>query len=240
MESVATVQPVEEKASRWEDFIDIYIAPAALFARRATESAKVPLISLAVITLALYYVLLPLMAPLHQAGLAQAIAQNPEAAEQIQSFGNRMRLIQGIFVPLFVAAFTLLIAAVTLLAAKIFSLPLSFRQAFMITAWTGFVGIPQQIAIGISAFLKDRSGAALDLARDTSFGPLRFMNPETINDVLMPLIRRFDLFALWGLVIMAIALKVVARSEGSQAWGAAALVWISYALPMVIWAAVKG
>lgn len=238
METIATEQPVQEKASRWEDFIDIYIAPAALFARRAHEGAKVPLITLCVIMLALYYVLLPLTTPLHQAGLAQAIAQNPQAAESIQSFGDKMRLVNGIFGPIAVVVFTFVIAGVTLVATRIFSISLNFKQAFMLTAWTGFIAIPQQIAIAISAFLKDRSGAPIDLVRDMSFGPVRFIDPETVNAVLLPLLKRFDLFALWGLVLLAIGLKVVGRAEGKDAWGAAALVWISYALPVVIWKAV--
>lgn len=240
MESVDTVQAVEEKAARWEDFIDIYIAPAALFARRENENAKIPMISLAIIMVVMYYALLPLMAPIHQAGIAQAIAQNPQAAEQIQSFSDKMRLVQGVFAPIFIVLFTLLIGAVTLVAAKIFSVGLTFRQALMITAWAGFLAIPQQVAMGISAFLRDRSGAAVDLVRDTSFGIVRFMDPETVHAAVLPLLKRFDLFALWGMIVLAIALKVVARTEGSQAWGVAALVWISYALPMVIFGAIRG
>jgi hypothetical protein len=45
-----TPRAAEPRASRWEDFIDIFYAPASVFARRATSGFFLPMVVVTVLT----------------------------------------------------------------------------------------------------------------------------------------------------------------------------------------------
>lgn len=232
------VQAEAPRSARWEDFIDIFISPAELFRRRGGDSWVVPIIVLGIASLALYYALFPVMTPLWQA--SAALNASPEQLAQMQQAGDAMKkfaLISGLFSPIIIAVMMLLVAGVAWSGGRMFSVDLRYRQALTTVTWAGMISIPQQLAIAVSVMLATRSGEALHPAKHMNVGPLRFMNPETLPDALVPLIGRIDVFAIWQMVVVAIGVQVITGASRGTAFGVAALTWIAYALPQIIGAA---
>lgn len=232
------LQAEAPRASRWEDFIDVFISPAELYRRRANESWTVPIITLAIVGLVLYYALMPVMMPLWQA--AATINATPEQAAAMQQNAGAMRtftMIGGIIAPIATAIMFLLMAGIAWAGSRMVSIDLRYKQALNVVTWAGFITIPQQIAIAVSVMLATRNAEALHPLKHVNVGPLRFMNPESLPDVLVPLIGRIDVFAIWQLFVVAIGVQVLTGASRGAAIFVAALTWIAYALPQVIGAA---
>lgn len=232
------VQAEAPRTARWEDFIDVFISPSELFRRRANESWTVPIIVLSIVGLVLYYALLPVMMPLWQA--AATMNATPEQAAQMQQNAGAMRtftLIGGIFAPIIGAITLALMAGIAWAGGRMFSADLRYKQALTAVTWAAFITVPQQLGMAISVMLATRSGEALHPIKHTNFGPVRFMDPASMPEVVVPLLARIDLFALWQTVVLAIAVQVLTGASRATAFAVAGLVWIAYALPQVIGAA---
>ena len=232
------VQAEAPRAARWEDFIDIFMSPADLFRRRANDGWTVPILVLSVLILVLYYALLPVMTPLWQA--AATMNATPEQAAAMQQNAGAMRtfaLIGGIFAPIVTAIYIALLGGVAWAGGRLVNADLKYKQALNTVTWSSFITIPQQLAIALSVMLATRSGEALHPVKHVNIGPLRFMNVEPIPEVVMPLLARIDLFAIWQMVVVAIGVQAITGVSRGSAFVVGGLVWIAYALPQVIGAA---
>jgi hypothetical protein len=81
------VAAAPEKASRWEDFIDVIFSPGQLFARRAGETWFKPYLILAAVSVALYYIMLPITGPMIEASMVENAPPNATAEQVRQSAG---------------------------------------------------------------------------------------------------------------------------------------------------------
>src|SRR5207253_8129347 len=92
------VESKPAQGSRWEDFVDVYLSPGDLFARRAQETWLKPFLLLALISTVLYYAFLPLNSLIWDAMMA---ANAPEGAdlERMRKGAAFMKYLGGIFVP---------------------------------------------------------------------------------------------------------------------------------------------
>ena len=229
------IQAEAPRASRWEDFIDVFISPAELFRRRANDNWTVPIIVLSVLTLVLYYAFMPVMMPLWQA--AATMNATPEQVAAMQQNAGAMRtftLIGGLFAPIMNAIYLALLGGIAWAGGRMVSADLRYKQALNTVTWAAFITVPQQVAIALSVMLANRNGEVLHPIKHTNIGPLRFMNVESLPDVLVPLIGRIDLFAIWQMVVVAIGVQVITGVSRGPAFVVAGLAWIAYALPQVI------
>jgi hypothetical protein len=66
-----------------------------------------------------------------------------------------------------------------------------------------------------------------------TFGPGRFLDPDTVSPLLVALVGRLDVFTIWITVLVAIGLSVTGRIPVGRAAIAAAIVWLAGGLPLI-------
>lgn len=235
MTTDTAVEP-QQKVSRWEDLVDVYFAPANLYARRATESWLKPFLLLCGISIVLYYVFLPVNALVWEASMLENAPPNT-SPEQIQQSAAFMKYLGGIFVPI---GYGLMIAG-TALGLKLVSAVIEpgarWSQALLIATFATFVVIPQQIVTTLLVFLKSRGGEAIRMS-DASVGALRFV--EDPDPVLRAVLGRFDIFPIWSMILCAVGLVVIVKMPRGKALATAAITWLAIALPGLAIAALTG
>lgn len=225
-----------ENAARWEDFIDIWFSPRQLFARRANDSWAVPMLVIAALSLLMAFAFRPVQQAMQQAAMA-ARGMTEEQLAAARNIGGVMSIVGVIFAPVGMTIAVLIGSLITWIAAKIASIDVGFRRALMITAFVTFVTLLQQAIGSIFMIMKLNKGQEIDVVKDNSFGVLRFMNPAEMNDVVVALLSRIDLFAIWGMVLYAIAFMAAAKAPKSSAWIGAAIIWVIGGIFMLIPAA---
>jgi len=235
--STETEVPVAapEKSARWEDFVDVYLSPAELFARRRDESWTVPFLLFCAVSIVLYYAFLPIGGLVWEAAMVENAPPNADA-DQIRQSAQFMKYLGGVFVPIGYGFMIAVMALGLKLASAVLEPGARWRQAFTIATYAAYVGLIQQVLTTVSVYVKSRSGP-VSMA-DTSFGLMRFM-PDA-DPVVKAMIGRLDLFALWSLALCAIGLVVIVGMPRGKAIAAAAIAWLLVALPGVVGGLLQG
>jgi hypothetical protein len=233
-----TTRPVAaERVAVWEDFIDIFYAPSAVFARRERGSFWVPLIVVTLLMGALFFVNSGVLQPVFDAeferGIAAAMRNNPgippEAMERARGFASRIGQV-GVFVFTPLAMF--LVGCALWVAGKLVEGKQSFRAALIVAAYSFVPRIPEAVVNGLQGLFLDPS--QLDGRFRLSLGPGRFLDPDTASPILLAIVGRLDLFTIWLTVLLAIGLSVTGNIPRSRAAIAAAIVWLAGGVPLVI------
>lgn len=220
-----------EAASRWEDFVDILFSPGEVYERRAGESWLKPFLILSAVSVILYYLLMPVTGVLLEAAMREGAPPEATAAQTDQML-NVMRWAGGIMVP-FGYAFMIAVFAVGIkLLSSLLEPTASWRQSFLIPTYAMFIAVPQAIILALLVFVKSRGDGDFSAA-DASFGVLRLAGGD-LDPVVKALLARFDLFAIWTCVLIAIGLIHVVRMPRDKAIITAAVVWVLAALPAVV------
>ncbi len=223
----------EKPPSRWEDFIDIFYAPASVFARRATSGFGLPMLVVSVlvglIVLADMGVLSPIMDAEFARGAAAALKKNPqltaENMTQMRAFGEKFAPIAA-FIVTPVAIF--FIGIMVWLVGKFFDAKESFGAALMVASYAYFPRILGAFAGGVIGFLADP--ATLNGTYRASVGVGYFLDPDATSPVLVALLGRLDVFTIWVTVLLAIGLSVTGRIPRSKAAIAGVIIWVLGAL----------
>jgi hypothetical protein len=224
-------------ASRWEDFIDIFYAPASVYARRAGSGFGIPLLVVTVIIGVIFIansgVMQPIMDAEFSRGMAAAMKKNPAITPEMMQKGRAIgetfaKIGAFVFVP--IAIF--LTGLVLWLIGKLFDAKESLGAALMVTAYAYVPKILESVLTGVQGLLMDP--ASLNGRYKVSLGVGRFLDPDTASPMLLALGGRVDLFTIWVTVLLAIGLSVTGRIPRSKAAMAAALVWICGALPGIL------
>ena len=237
-----TPPPAPPGTPLWEDFIDIFTSPSAVFARRKEDpNFFIPLFVVTLVVGLIMFGTKELMAPIFDAefarGMAIAQKQNPNiTAEQMEAGKGfaRMAATFGGFIIIPIAI--CLVGIITFLAGKVVQASTTFGQAMMIGA---YAYVPKIVGTILSA----AQAAVMDPASLTSqftihVGPARFFDVATTSLATMTLMGRLELFTLWSTILIAIGLKVTGKLDTTKAALGGFLVWlIASAYPM--WAAIR-
>lgn len=233
--------PPPAPAAVWEDFVDIFTAPAGVFARREKGSFWIPTLVVAavvgVVFIANQGVLQPMLDAEFQRGAAAAMRNNPavtpEMMARMRSFGEKMAMVMAfIGVPIAV----LLIGAALWLSGKLVDALQTFHAALVVAAYAYVPKIVESVLMTVQGLLMDP--ASLDGRYRMSIGPARFLDPDTASPVLLAVLGRFDLFVLWVTVLLAIGLAVTGKISRAKAAFAAAIVWVLGGL-LPLWQAIQ-
>ncbi|MDQ6719025.1 MAG: YIP1 family protein [Gemmatimonadota bacterium] len=223
--------------SIWEDFVDIFTSPSAVFARRENGGFWMPLIIVTLAISILFIATKGLMQPVFDAdfarGAAAAMRKNPQLTEeQIAT----MRSVQEkilYFAPLIFVPIGIFITAAALwLIGKLFDAAETYRTAVVVTAYAFIPRILEVVVSAVQAMLMDP--ASLNGRYAVSLGVGRFINPDTSSPFLIALLGRVDVFTIWITVLLAIGLSVTGRIPRARAAMAAACVWVIGALPALL------
>ncbi len=231
------VQPEARKAPLWEDIVDVFVSPAALFRRKAQTSWVTPWLVLSVIFAVLYFVFLSqnneLAVTQTREMMARVGRELPAAAQQPPGL-VRSILTAVVGQPILLLIFGVLLGGFLLwVAAAVAQRGPSFKQAMMIMAWAAFPGILQKLISGVLVLMKTSSGGDLSAIKDPSTGILRFLDPASIPLPLLSALGMVDIFILWEAVLWAVALKAICNYSTGKAAAVAAATWLLMLLPLM-------
>ena len=224
-------------ASIWEDFIDIFHSPSAVFARRQNGNVWLPIAVVTVILGVLFFATKGVMQPVFDAefqrGAAAAMRKNPQLTEeQMATMRNFQEKFLGIFVFIFVPIGIFFSGLILWLVGKLVDAAESLRTAVIVAAYAFVPRIVEAIVNTVQALLLDSSSITSHYSLSLGLG--RFLNPDTSSPFALAFLGRIDVFTIWTMVLLAIGLSVTGRIPRARAAMAAAIVWVVGALPALL------
>ncbi len=235
MTDATAAAPAPSKTSVWEDFIDIFHQPSAVFERRREGQFGMALLILAVLTGILAFALHNGLAPVMDAVMAKqqaaALAKNPNLTQEqltmMSGFAEKMSKFGAIVLVPIVAAIG---AALIWLIGKFVDTKVTFAAAMMISVYSGIPRVLQTIVTALQGLLL--SPESITSQSSVSIGPARFL-PDTANAGLAAVLNSLDVFTIWTFVLIAIGIAVVARVPVKRAAITSFLVWLVFLLPSI-------
>jgi Yip1 domain len=239
MEPTTSPAPVTggEKSAIWEDFIDIFYAPSAVFARRKMGSFFIPLLVVTLFVGVTFFLTSESIRPIFDAEFDRAMAARaartnqqipPEAVAQMRDVTQNIgRIAVFVFLPIGI----LLSGGALWLAGKVLGAKLFFKTALMVGAYSQVPRIPEAVVNAVQGVILDP--ASLDGQFRLTFGPGRFLDPDTTSALLLAFVGPLDPFSLWVAALVAIGLSVTGGITLSRAAIGAAFVWFVSVLPRV-------
>lgn len=223
--------------SVWEDFIDIFVSPSAVFARREKASFFLPMMVVTIVLLVLYFGTKSLMQPVFDAefqrGMAKAMANNPQITAEQMEKGRAITENFGFVFVLFGVPIAIMLTGVVLwFVGKLFDATEDAGAALLIAAYAAFPKILQSAAAALIAFFTDPS--KIDSMARVTASPAHFVSISTTSPVVVALLARFDIFTIWSTILLGIGLSVIGKIPRGRAYLAAAVVWVIAALLPVL------
>jgi hypothetical protein len=221
-------------ASVWEDFIDIFYAPSAVFARRISSGFIVPMLVVTIAAGVLYLVNNGVWSQVMDAEMNRALAKRAQTLTPEQIEGARK--IGTTFARISVFIFTPIIMFLTGLAlwvvGKFFEAKQTLGQAVMVASYASIPRIVEGVVTSVQGLL-------LDTAQFTgrwrvSIGVGRFFDPDTTSPALLALLGRVDVFTIWVTVLLVIGLSVTGKIPRARAAIAGVIVWFLGAVPLLL------
>lgn len=222
------------QSSFWEDVIDIFYQPSAVFRRRENRSVWPPMLFVALSIGIIFYVTFDTLEPAFGADIARAgakaMAKNPQITQEIldkqRSIGESVTRY-GISVVMLVTMF--LLGLLTWLVGKLVGSKQTFQAALVVAAWSYVPRVVGVVIGGVQGLLMDPG--KLTSAMSISLSPARFMDPDTSNPGLFQLAGRVDLITIWVTVLLAIGMYVTGKVSKPRAAVFGVLIWIVGSLP---------
>ena len=233
----APVPAPVERASRWEDFIDIFHAPAEVFRRRASESFAIPMLVVAVAMAILAITNAGVLQPMMDAEFTRATAATmkanpaitPEALDKMKSIGEGVQRYATIVVAILGM---LVVGSMTWLVGKLVEARESWTTAMVVACYAWVPHVVEQIVYGVEGLLM--SPDALTSHYALQLGPARFLSVDSTSPVLMAVLGRLDLFTLWVTVLLAVGVYATGKISKSRAAVAGVLFWMVGAVFVVL------
>jgi len=241
--SAAPAAPAPDKAGLFEDFIDIFVSPAKVFARRASSGGFIPFLIVAVLMAGLFFASRNVMEPIFDSEISRQIAAQakanpqlaaPEAQEKMRSM---MRVTFQWSTIVGAPILLLCLALVVWIVGKIFGATVTYGSSLMITSYSYVPRVLASVLTMVQLQVVDPnkiSGLA-----GVSYSPARFLDPETTSQGLMQLAMRFDVFVLWTTVLLAIGLMSAGKLTKEKAT-LAGVTLFGLGLLGALWALIKG
>jgi hypothetical protein len=220
MTATEAAVPEAKPASLWEDFIDIFYAPSAVFERRRNANPW-PVILIVTALLVLISVLtfnslVGVIEPMMRRGMEKAMASNPQFTQDMME--NQLRISLKVAPWFWVATpIIMLVAALALwLIGKLFSSKATYTQSLVIVAYACITFVVGSLITGVQALVMDMSKFTNPIQLST--GPARFMDPATASPWVMGLMLTLDLMSIWRIALVSIGIYVIGKTSKNAAW----------------------
>lgn len=216
--------------SFWEDVIDIFFQPAAVFRRRQNRSAWPPMLFVAIAVGVIFFVIFNTLQPMFDAEFMRNAAHDPRMTPQVIDKARAF----GTTVPRYVIGIGMLITMVVIgtviwLVAKFVGSELTFQGALVVAAWSYMPRVLAAVLAGVQGLLMDPSKLNSQLA--ISLSPARFLDPDASNPFLYQILGRFDLITIWITILIGVGVYVIGKTSKGSATTVAILVWVLGAIP---------
>jgi hypothetical protein len=225
---IAETTPVTKPASLWEDFIDIFYAPTAVFERRR-DANPWPMILIVTAMILLLSVLtfnslVNVIEPMMRRGMEKAMASNPRFTQDMMEGQLRTSLKIAPWFPVLAPILMMIGALVIWLVGKLFGSKASYTQSLLITAYACITFVVSYLITGAQALLVDTT--TLTSPVQLSAGPARFFDTATASPWMLGLMLSLDVISLWRLALIAIGIYVIGRTSKNAAWFFAITVFV--------------
>ncbi|HEX6534657.1 MAG TPA: YIP1 family protein [Gemmatimonadaceae bacterium] len=217
-----------DKPSVWEDFVDIFVSPAEVFARRADNGFGIALLVLAIVITILAIGTKSLMQPVFDAEFARRMAHaaqtNPQLTPDRIAAAKKYAGV-GIYVAGIMLAIRVVVVGIVLwFVGKLFDSRMSLNSAFVVATYSYFPLIIGLVVSAIIAFFLDP--ASITGVYSVSVGLGRFFDPATTSPALLAVLGRVDFFILWITALLGVGTYVVGKVTKGQAAVVAVLMWV--------------
>jgi hypothetical protein len=229
--------PTPDKASVFEDFIDIFYAPANVFARREKSGYGMQLLIISVVAALFAYATRAITAQIFdvefQRAAAKAIAANPQLTmDQMNSMRGIQEKVATIGGYIATPIIVWVLALLTWLAAKAVSAKITYQQAALIVTLAWIPRLVGMLVMTVQGLLMDTSTITNMFA--VMLSPARFMNADTVNPKVLALTGNLEVFGIWYAVLVGIGIAVIGKVPRSQGYTAAAIVFVLTSLPALL------
>ena len=233
----STIQ--SEKVSVWEDFLDIFYAPAQVYRRRQNGNFWIPLLVVTVVMTVLTFanrnIIEPIFVTEFARGVPRMMQANPQmtpaAVKKAQTIGFAAAQYGTI---IWIPILALLLAFVAWLLAKAFEARLSWNAAMIVASFGLIPRVVQQVVLSVQGLLIDP--ATLTNRFSIELGPARFMDPAAIQPLMGAVLDHVELFGLWSVVLITIGVAAITKLPKARAWLFGLSFWIVTMLP-ALWGA---
>jgi hypothetical protein len=221
--------PAPTHTSFWEDVIDIFVHPAAVFERRRNASAWPPflfvVIVFALVTFGTFSAIQPAFDGDYARNIPKMMAQNPQMTQEMADKGAQFQAI-GVhyFSGVFVAVTLLIVGFFTWLLGKFFGSRATFGAAMLITSYAYMPRLIGSIAAGVQGLLMDSS--RITSMSSLSLSAARFLDPDKTSPIIMALLGRLDLTVIWETILLAVGVAVIGRVSVGKAIAFGVTIWI--------------
>jgi hypothetical protein len=238
----ATPSPVERPPSVWEDLLEIFYAPTAVFERRRdTPAFGLALIVFVLLLVGLSFAFRGMMEPVFDVefkrGMTQAMKQNPKLTPEMMEQGKEMaKKFMFVGVAIFALLAPIVLGLLLWLVGKLFGSKAEVGQLIMVTTYAMFPRVLETILNAVQMLvLPDDS---ITSRFSITLGVGRFLDADAAGPLVMAIVGRLDLFTLWITVLIAIGLSVMGKIPKSRAALAGVIMWIIGAIP-ALWGAIR-
>jgi hypothetical protein len=238
----ATPAPVEKAPSVWEDLLELFYAPTAVFERRReTPAFGLALIVFTLLLVGLSFAFRGMMEPVFDVefkrGMVQAMKQNPKLTPEMMDQGKEMaKKFMFVGVAFYGLLAPIILGILLWLVGKFLDSKAAIGQAIMITTYAMFPRVLETIINAVQMLVLPEDGINSRFRLTLGIG--RFLDADTVSPMLLALVGRLDLFTLWVTFIIAVGIRVTGRISTSRAVIVAAVMWLIGATPAV-WGALR-
>ena len=219
--------------SRWDDYLDVYVAPSRLFERRSDGKFGHAMLVFIIAAAVLYFATRTAMEPIMNAEFERGMAANPNLTPEQMEAGRKFAGIAGgIFVLIGTPIMMLLLGGIIWIVSRILGKALSYSQGATIATFAMFPRLIESVVSAVQALLMDEQ--TLNSRYRVSLGLGRFFDQQTANPVMLALLGRIDVFTLWVTILIALGIKVMGRTSTGQAVVGAVLVWLVGSIPVLL------
>jgi hypothetical protein len=232
--------PAAPKAGLAEDFVDIFVSPREVFARRANSGFFAILLIVTVLIGGLFLINRGTLADIMDAettrAMAEAMKSNPQMTDAQMAAGKKVAgymTTVGVFVGIPITL--MLIGLTAWLTVKALGAQISYTAATMIASYAYLPRVIEALTVSVQGLLLDTS--VMTGRYQLTWSAARFLDPE-MSPGLLGLAGRVDLFTIWVTALIAIGLSAVAKLPRDKAIAAGAIVWALGAIP-ALWQFMK-
>lgn len=232
--------PSERPPSLWEDLLEIFYAPRAVFERRReTPAFGLALVVLVVILVGLTAAFRGVMEPIFDVewkrGMAAAIKQNPQLTEeQLSAFKTMSQKWMLVSVTGIWFVLPLLVGLVYWVVGKLLDSKAQLGQVMMIAVYACFPRVLETILGAVQVLVLPED--SITSRYSITLGVGRFLDPS--KPLPLAILGRVDVFTLWVTFILAVGMEVMGKIPRGRAFLAAGIMWAIGALPG-LWGALR-
>jgi hypothetical protein len=245
MTTSATTTIPATSASRWEDLVDIFYAPSAVYERRRDGRWGLPLLVYTLLSALVLFASRPMMQPMLERQAAQQMEKLREqgmSGEQLEMAAKMSRsmmdspltlipMVAGIPIAVFVSALALWAAS------RLFGGTQSLGQSMTIAT---FANVPRLLVSIVALGLLYATGSeGMSSPYAAGLSPAALL-PDDTSGIVLALLSRLELGVLWATVLLGVGVHVIGRVSKQSAATIAGLVWLLATIFTVGSAAMQG